>query len=266
MYYADGVLGVALLSILAAAAPARPRVLVLDLKNDGAPAALASALRDGLTSHLDERSEVEILSSEDVRRAADVAADRASVGCDTASCLAELAGAVGAEYIVYGNVAQLGELYVVTLNLMAAREGKTLARQTVETRVLEDVPASARKAGDALVDALLKAIAARASSSSSSASRLSASRPSPAGDTPLPAGVWIGGGVFGAGALLAAAGTAGAFACASVIDDVTRVSAGGPDGKAKEGAQALGLASVGAAALGGAGLVAGGVIAVAAWQ
>lgn len=39
------------------------------------------------------------------------------MGCGDSSCLAEIAGAMGAEFVVFGDVGKLGETFVINLNL-----------------------------------------------------------------------------------------------------------------------------------------------------
>ena len=53
------------------------------------------------------------------------------MGCDDESCLAEIGGALGVQYIVSGNVGRIGETYLLHLKLINIREAK------VENRVAE---------------------------------------------------------------------------------------------------------------------------------
>jgi hypothetical protein len=51
-----------------------------------------------------------------------------AVGCDDASCAAEIGGALGVDYLVAGKVSTLGKSRVVTLKLVDVRNTKVMAR------------------------------------------------------------------------------------------------------------------------------------------
>jgi len=67
---------------------------------------------------------------EEFRTLADVEAQRTITGCDegSASCLAEVAGALGARYVVSGTLGTLGAEVVLQLTLLDTRTARTLAR------------------------------------------------------------------------------------------------------------------------------------------
>lgn len=57
-----------------------------------------------------------------------------SAGCsDDASCLSEIAGALGAQLVVFGAVGKLGEATVVSLNLFDSQKAQALGRVTTQT-------------------------------------------------------------------------------------------------------------------------------------
>ncbi len=68
----------------------------------------------------------------------DLEASRSSIGCGDASCLAEIAGAMGASLVVFGDVGLLGSTYTITLNLFDSGAATALGRESVQT----DRPAS----------------------------------------------------------------------------------------------------------------------------
>src|SRR5688572_9688705 len=107
------------LALSLSAAPAAPlKVLVLDLRADGAPDAVARLVRDEVTVSLGRDKRLDVLSSEDLRRAVAVQGEQAALGCDTAkadSCLAEIGQALGARYIVHGSIGVLGGNTIVHL-------------------------------------------------------------------------------------------------------------------------------------------------------
>src|SRR5687768_11208088 len=107
-------LALALTTLIAAASTpankAPTTVLVLDIAGTAITKEEAGALRDVLASELAKRRKYSVLTSEDVRRVLDVEAQRQAAGCEGEStCLAEIGAALGADRVLYGNVAKLGD-------------------------------------------------------------------------------------------------------------------------------------------------------------
>jgi TolB-like protein len=143
-------LSVMLLSTLAMAEPsakAPPKVLVLDLQSDEATESTARLLRDEVAVELSRGGRMEVLSSEDLRRAISVEAEKEAMGCESdASCLAELGEAMGARFIVHGSVGALGSTTIVHINLFDTQQSRAVARETAESRVLDDLLPEVRAA------------------------------------------------------------------------------------------------------------------------
>ncbi|MDP2340518.1 MAG: hypothetical protein Q8O67_06155 [Deltaproteobacteria bacterium] len=129
-------------------AAARERVLVLDFRNDSAREDLVRIVRDSLVVHLSRMGNLEVLSSDDLRRVADLEAQKQTLGCSDSSCLAELAGAVGARLVVFGNVGQLGQVTQINLSLLDVADAQVRSRESIELTSLEEVPNSVRAAAD----------------------------------------------------------------------------------------------------------------------
>jgi TolB-like protein len=228
----------------------RPRLLVLDLEAlSGVEPGQAKALTNLVTGSLQNHSTIDVVSSEDVRRMAELDASRQAIGCDAVSCLAEIAGALGASHVVYGSIAKLGGSLVVTLNLFDAHRGASVARESLRAGSF-----------DALLDNVDPALGRLAASILGAP----AAAPAPAAEEPasstLSPFVIVGGAVGGAG-LVAGAVLLG-------ITGVLDGELGDPavDGKQKAETRttviALGAAGVGALVLGaaGAGLLAYGLM------
>lgn len=137
----------------AASAPAtvRKRLLVLDFRNDGVEDRTVLIIRDALTTNLARNVSLDVVSTEDVRRSLDVEAAKTARGCDTQTCMAEIASALGADYIVFGNIGSLGGLLVGDVSLVEVTSGRSLGRESFEVRSAEDLPAGIRTAGSRLV-------------------------------------------------------------------------------------------------------------------
>jgi hypothetical protein len=119
------VVGVCPLPSLAATPPTAPagggraHLLVLDLRPTlGADPDLARLLTEMVVARLHEIGEHEIVSSNDITTLLGLEAQKQLVGCNDDSCLAELAGALDAEWLVSGTVSRLADRPVLTLKLL----------------------------------------------------------------------------------------------------------------------------------------------------
>jgi hypothetical protein len=190
----------------------RMRVLVLDFRDDGGGPELVQAVRDTIVVHLSQKGSFEVLSTEDLRRVSDLEASREAMGCDESSCLSEMAGAVGAERVVFGSVGRLGDLTQVTLSVLDVDRGTMTGRQSFEVTRLDEIPARLRHAADEIF--------------------------SPgAVQVPFPAAGWAGLGVAAVGATTATVGGILMGADAATLADTTT---GTPDQRrlAKDAAEA----------------------------
>lgn len=114
--------------------PGRARILVLDLKARDVDASTAATVTSIVVAGLAEFRTLDVVSGEDVRRLADLEASRMSAGCsDDASCLSEIAGALGAQLVVFGAVGKLGSATVVSLDLFDSQKAQALGRVTTQT-------------------------------------------------------------------------------------------------------------------------------------
>jgi hypothetical protein len=140
-----------------AAAPAvvvneKPKILVLDFRDDGVGTSAVRIIHDTLVSHVSKDARLDVLSSEDVRRAvAREAERREATNCDEEGCIAEIAEALGAQLTIYGTAGKLGDLVVVNVNLYDARNARSVGRETIEIGSLEALPGPLRRAGDKLI-------------------------------------------------------------------------------------------------------------------
>jgi hypothetical protein len=169
-----------------AALPAR-RVLVLDVEAVGVPADDAAAVTRLVASAASEVRGVEVVSAADLRQLAALEADKMAAGCEESSCLAEIAGALGAESVLFGSLSRLGTTTTASLSLYTARDGRT-ERRSVDVNDLSELTSLLR----------LRVTELLSSSSSSSTSPAGAAEPSM-----WPAALVIGGGSI---ALLGAIG------------------------------------------------------------
>jgi hypothetical protein len=102
-----------------------------------APAADAQAART-LSSlvaiELARDARLDVLSSADLREVVALEGEKQALGCevDSSSCLAEVAGAMGARFVVIGQLGVLAETLVLTLSLYDSDEGRAPGRVVVK--------------------------------------------------------------------------------------------------------------------------------------
>lgn len=138
-----------LLPALLLAAPAKEKVLVLPLTaGEGVTEGTAKAITDALLGEVRKRP-VQVLGSDDVRAMLSVERQRQLLGCGESSCVAELGGALGADRIVNGSVARLGQSWLIHVQLIDARKAQVLAQSDRRKKggsvddVLDELPAMA---------------------------------------------------------------------------------------------------------------------------
>lgn len=190
----------------------------MDLVTDGDPQ-VAVVVRNEVAAALGRGGRLEVLSSEDLRRLMDVAAGRAAAGCaDDAGCLAEVGNALGARYVVHGNVGTLGGATLVQISLFDTEAAVAIGRETAQADTLDALVPAVRAAASRLRLPVL-----------------------PEGAEPFP---WLAATALGAGATVLAAGAIAAAVAWPVVVDVTLPSSGGPTPEERQGMQAVGAAGV----------------------
>lgn len=130
-------------ALAAAPGPAeKERVLVMDLEASGVDPQQVKLINDLVTESMSRFARFDVISSADVRQLVTVEANKAAAGCDTSSCLAEVAGALGARWVVFGSIGRLGDLTVLTVSLFDTSAAKAGGRQRIEVHELEALPRS----------------------------------------------------------------------------------------------------------------------------
>ncbi|MBI1945246.1 MAG: hypothetical protein HYS27_06095 [Deltaproteobacteria bacterium] len=168
-----------------------PRILVLVPKGETVPVEVRHAIASTLTVELGKTGRFTALSSSELSQLTELEADKQATGCDTSSCLGEIAGALGARFVVFGDATQLGALLVVNLSLFDVERAASVQRTSFEVRDQADIPARARAAASALTVGGLTPDASSTSTSSST----------PAPLPLLPVTLLVAGGVVVAGGL-----------------------------------------------------------------
>jgi hypothetical protein len=136
---------------MAARVAERPRVLVLSPTCNDVDEATSDVITQSIVQAMADHPEVEVLSSADLAALAALESTKQAVGCEDVSCLAEIAGAMGAQYVVFGSISYVDELYVANLSLFDADQAKPIQRGRMQgTRVQELIKDAAPLADELL--------------------------------------------------------------------------------------------------------------------
>ena len=124
------------------AAPSeKPRLLFLDLTASLVDLEEVNVLTKLFGTKLDGYTGYDVITSTDLRQMAALEAEKQKAfGCSDSSCLAELAGAMGARFIIFGDVGKLGSKIILTLNLFDSTEAKAVARGSLLVQDLSEIP------------------------------------------------------------------------------------------------------------------------------
>lgn len=133
---------VVLLSAVCLAEPApappqaqgKPKLIVLDLTpGGGVEPAVAAAISESIAAEVSKRAYFETTSQKDVSTLLGVERQRQLLGCseEATSCMAEMAGAVGARFVLSGSLAKLGEsAFQLNLQTIDSRRAQPIGRST----------------------------------------------------------------------------------------------------------------------------------------
>lgn len=117
--------------LLLAATSERPKLIVQDVvPGAGVDGELARSLSASIAAELQRRGVHEVLTSSDLSTALGQERQRQLLGCsdEATSCLAELADAMGARFVVTGSLVRLGEAWQLTLQTVDTRSARAIGR------------------------------------------------------------------------------------------------------------------------------------------
>lgn len=109
------------------------RIAVYDLAVSGVDPKVGRIVTDSVVSELRKLQRISVVSMDEVRAMLALEADKQTVGCSEASCLAEIAEALGVDGLVIGTLADVDGSHVFGLKRIDQHEAKTLG--TVNQRL-----------------------------------------------------------------------------------------------------------------------------------
>ncbi len=132
-----------LMAVLLSAAPAeKSKLAVLALTSAGeVDAAVARSLTELVTAEVAARGYFDPISSSEIETMLGAERQRQLLGCgeDSTSCLTELAGALGAGFMLTGSLAKVGGVFQLNLQVVDTRNARTLGRTSKLARDFESL-------------------------------------------------------------------------------------------------------------------------------
>lgn len=147
-------MGIGLVMVLLAAAPG-PKAASMGFRAIGVDAQKVDFFAARFALELQGATGMPVVTPEEMSAVIGLERQRALLGCpEESSCLAELAGGLGADVLVLGTIARVGESWALTVKLVNAKDGKVVAARSGqvarEDEVLGWLSETARQTGAAV--------------------------------------------------------------------------------------------------------------------
>ena len=153
-----GLLATAVVGLLPGPAEAQQvPVAVMDLSGRGVDEAAAGALTTEVSNTLNQLRVFRVITREDVKRLLQLEQTRAQcTGRVDAGCMAEIGGALGVDYLIYGEIAKIGGTYSLSLVLLDI--GRARAANRVNRKITDagNLLTEAERAAKQIVQPLLR--------------------------------------------------------------------------------------------------------------
>jgi TolB-like protein len=118
----------------------RARLIILPIAPEvGVDESVTKLLDDLLSVSFSRFVELDAISTSDVAELMAHEANKQTFGCDDASCMAELAGAIGARYVVSGRIGKLGARYSFTVSLFDSERAVSVGRANRTGNSLDEI-------------------------------------------------------------------------------------------------------------------------------
>ena len=104
--------------LIAAPAAAKPTLVVAPLRALGATKAEAALITEEVRTKAGRAGRYTVVSPQDIAAIEKELEAQLAAGCDATACMAELGGALGAQFLIAGSLGKLGKRFVLTLKLV----------------------------------------------------------------------------------------------------------------------------------------------------
>ncbi|MGC4117264.1 MAG: hypothetical protein QM765_22430 [Myxococcales bacterium] len=115
---------------LAAERPKLPRVAVLDIKATGAIDSKSVAALSAMIASEAARYPLKTFAGSDLQSLMGFEKQKQLMGCSDGSCLAEVGGALGVDYLLASEVGEFGGRWLLTVSLLDTKKAVALQRST----------------------------------------------------------------------------------------------------------------------------------------
>jgi hypothetical protein len=156
----------------------RPKIAVLDVQVTNLDKELSRVLTDVLSSAVYALGTYEVVTPRDVEAMLDMESKKQLLTCNELSCMAEIGGALGTQYIIDSSIGKVGQTYVINIKLI------NTAHVTVEGRISESV----RGELDDVLNTIKKAVAGMFAHAGAATSAAGPGQPPSQSTAPPPAG------------------------------------------------------------------------------
>ncbi|MBI5508099.1 MAG: hypothetical protein HY903_05040 [Deltaproteobacteria bacterium] len=109
-----------------AAAAAAAKLVVMPLRFSELPEAAVGTLNELLANSVRRLGKYEVIGRSDIDAMLGLENLKDQLGCDDVTCAAEIGGALGAELLLAGQVAHLGDSIIIVLKLIDTKQQKVL--------------------------------------------------------------------------------------------------------------------------------------------
>ncbi len=109
--------------------PAKPRLLAMDIVDKGAGLEVTNAINQAVQGQAVESHLGETVTTTQIKLLLDASANQQMLGCDAEACMASVGRLVEASIILGGNVAKVGEDFLVTILVVNPKDGTRVAQQ-----------------------------------------------------------------------------------------------------------------------------------------
>jgi hypothetical protein len=129
-----------LLAAALAAAPSKLAVLQV-LNGEGVPASTAQAITEAVVAEVRKQSKAEVITQREIASILSLEKQKEMLGCQTDACMAELGGALGADRLLSGDMAKLGESFLLHLRVVDVKKVRVAAQadRRLRGRTIDDV-------------------------------------------------------------------------------------------------------------------------------
>lgn len=119
---------VALIGVMVCAASGPARMAVMDMQDlSGAEKALGAQLTQVVVSEVASSTDLKVISSNEIGQVLGFERQKQLLGCTESGCMAELAGALGADYLLTATVSKLGSRYRIDMRIVDAKKSTIIA-------------------------------------------------------------------------------------------------------------------------------------------